>query len=311
MTSTLHYFRQKLLIISSGILLFSCMDNIQAEWTEFIVDSQVSYTFQDNINHSMFSNEAANEHSWNALLTAGIVYQLTNYTRMIAKLYVDGSAHLNFNKLDQINLGGSVAVRHKFGMGAFQPWIGGSVSTGYDFSKSNIRSGQLTTVGVDVGKRLYDRLNISFHYQFDHRNSETPTALADSKLIAAGIQPDKSSSVFDTQGHTIGVQFNALLTQRWMLVLAYNFRDGDIVSSSRPARIPELDGIIDAIAFDDALPGWAYRAKAQTHQYSIDANYAFLAGHAALNIGYQYVESHASPFTYRNNFVRVNLLYSF
>lgn len=196
-------------------------------------------------------------------------------------------------------------------MGPYQPWIRGSVSTGYIFSRSKMREGYTTTAGFDMGKALHERVDMTLSYHFDYRNSDNSQNISANKLIAAAIEPGKPSNVFDLKGHSIGIQLNGLITQQWLLVLAYNFRVGDIVSSNSPTLVPRINSIVNAIAIEDALPGWAYRADGKTHRYSIDANYAFLKGHATFNLGYEFIESHANPFTYRNNVFRLNFNYSF
>lgn len=293
------------------ILLCIWSGKALAEWTEWLADTEISYTFEDNINHAVFDAAEESDHVWNALVSAGRAYQLSDNTRFFVDARLDGSIHQDFDRLDQLNTGVSLSARHKFGLGLYQPWIRASASTSYIFSRSRIREGHKTTVGIDIGKRLHERLGLTLNYLFDFRNSEDSRRIDANKLIGVGINPGKSSSVYDIKGHSVGVQFDTLLTQQWLLVLAYNFRAGDIVSSNRPALIPRLNNIVEAIANDDAFPGWAYRADGKTHRYSVDANYAFLKGHASFNVGYEYVESDAGSFTYRNNLLRVNFNYSF
>lgn len=282
-----------------------------AEWTEFSASTEFSYSFQDNITHAVFDKDSENEQSWNALVSAGRSYQLSQNTRIFASAQIDAIAHKNFHQLNQLSVGGSVTARHKFGIGAFQPWLSSTVTTTHLFSKSKIRERQITTIGFDFGKQLYERFDISLNYRFDYHDSTSQKKIGKNRLIANKAPLEKPSTVFDLTGHSIGAQLNTLLTQQWLIIIAYHFRMGDIVSSNRPDLSSRLSGIIDAIAFDDALPGWAYKADAQTHSFSIDANYAFLKGHAAFNIGYEYTESHISSFNYRNNLFRVNLIYSF
>ena len=298
-------------ILLTLMLLICFPDKARAEWTEWLADTELSYTYQDNINHSMFSAAEESDHTWKALISAGRVYQLGENTRFFASALVDGSVHHKFGKLNHLTPGVSLAAQHKFGIGPYQPWIRGSVTTSHIFSRSRIRKGQTVTAGLDVGKALHERLDIALSYRFDYRNSDNSQTIAANKLLAAGIDPGISSAVYDIKGHSIGIQFNALLTQQWLLLVAYNFRSGDIVSSNEPGLIPNINSIVDAIDFDDALPGWAYRSDGNTHRYSVDANYAFLKGHAAFNVGYEYIESHASQFTYRNNLLRVNFNYRF
>jgi len=294
------------------LFVFICLPcRAYGEWTEWLADMETSYSFHDNINNAMFNSAEEHDQVWNTSISVGRAYQLTDNTRLFANLYVDGNVHETYDRLNQLDTGVSFSLRHKFGLGAYQPWVRGSVSSGYIFSRSKIREGQTLTAGLDVGKALHERLDIMLSYRFDYRDSRNHKTVAATKLIAARIEPGKSNSVFDIKGHDVGIQFNTLLTQQWLLVFAYHFRYGDVVSSNSPALVPRIHRIVDAIAIDDALPGWSYRSEGITHRYAVDANYAFMKGRAAFNVGYEFIESHVDSFTYQNNQFRLNLNYSF
>ena len=297
--------------VSTMILLVCWSDKVVAEWTEWFADSEISYIFEDNINHAVFDVAEESDQTWNGMVSAGRVYQLSENTRFFADIRLDGNVHQEFDRLNQFTPSVSFSARHKFGIGPYQPWISGTVSTSYIFSRSRIREGYTTTAGFNLGKALHDRVDIALSYRFDYRNSRNTQIIDSNKLIAASIEPEKSSNVYDINGHSIGIQLNALITQQWLMTLSYNFRKGDIVSSNSPGLVPRINNIVKAIVIDDALPGWAYRAEGYTHRYSVDANYAFFKGHAAFNMGYEFVESYASSFTYQNNLLRVNFNYSF
>ena len=298
-------------IISILLLTICYPKQVVAEWTEWLVDSELSYTFQDNINHSLFSSAEESDHVWNGQFSVGRANQVGNNTRIITNIFLKGAAHHKFEVLNQLNSGAGIAVHHKFGFGRFQPWVRGLVTTEYIFSKSKIREGYITTVGFDIGKAFNERFDIALSYRYDDRTSPHTKQVSTSKLIKADISPDKSSHVFDIQGHSVGLQLNTLVTQQWALAFAYNFRVGDSVSSNLPGLIPKINHIVDAIEIDDAFPGWAYRSNSNTHHYSVDANYVFLKGHASFNIGYDYIESHSDSLSYKNNLLHVNINYSF
>lgn len=304
--------------------IFCFLSNIaHAEWSEWIADAEVSYSTNDNINNSFFGQEERNEQIWNAFLSVGRIYQLTDRTRLQLAAQTGGGIHDDFSGLNQFDVGASLAIRHKFGLGAYQPWIRGSVTSNHIFSNSTIRNGQLTTAGVQLGKRLHDRFDVVVHYTFDYRIGQEDNALDREKLIARLNEDDKSNSVFDLNGHSIGAEFNFLVTEKFLVSLGYTYRDGDVVSSNDPAffgSVPGLDPrarLVDAVATDDAFerdpgsPVWAWRTDADTQTYSVDANYALFGGHASLNFGYQRVKANARRFDYANDIFRVNLIYGF
>ena len=286
---------------------------VNAEWDEWLADTEISFLAEDNINHAINDALTESEQSWTGLASVGRFYHFSGFTRLHISAQLEGKIHHNFSELNQINSGLKLAIRHKFGLGQFQPWIKSSLSSAYIFSRSKIREGYLTHAGIELGKPLHERFDVVFSYRFDNRNSRNGNVLGTQKLKAAGFgfgQP-QSSSVFDITGHTIGLQINAAVTEQLFLTLGYNYRDGDIVSTSNRTNASVYEEVIEAIVNDDAIPGWAYRADGITHSYSADASYAFLKGDASINLGYQHTEAHADSFTYRNNLLRINFIYFF
>lgn len=84
----------------STFILLICTTNIAfAEWTEWLSDTEASYTFQDNINHAVFDSAIESDHIGNAIISAGRAYQFSNNTRFFANILIDGSIHQNFDKL--------------------------------------------------------------------------------------------------------------------------------------------------------------------------------------------------------------------
>jgi hypothetical protein len=302
---------QQLLI--SIVFCLSISKTVSAEWDEWLADAEISFSAEDNINHAI--NDALSESDllWNGFASVGRFYHFSGFTRLNISAYVEGKVHHKFSKLNQINSGLKLAIRHKFGLGLYQPWIKVSVSSDYIFSKSTIREGYQTHAGIELGKLLHERIDMVFSYSFDYRNSRNSNAISTQKLNVAGFDftQQQSTSVYDISGHSIGLQINGAITEQILLTLGYSYRDGDIVSTSIPANSSVYQSVIDAIVNDDALPGWAYRADGITHSYSADASYAFLKGDASINFGYQHTEANADSFTYRNNLFRINFVYFF
>lgn len=298
-------------LLSSLVLGLSITKPVRAEWDEWFADTEISFLAQDNINHAFDDAETKSDQTWGAFASVGRTYHFSGFTRMDISAQFDGRIHHEFSELNQLNTGLKLGIRHKFGLGSYQPWIKGFVSSGYISSRSKLREGYQTYAGITLGKPLHDRIDMVLSYHFEHRESSNTQTIAPRKLKARGFSPSVSSSVYDIEGHTVELQFNAQLTQHWFLTVGYAFRDGDIVSTTKPSLASQHRRVVDAVVIDDALSGWAYRADGITHTYSIDASYTLMKGDASINLGYQHIEGHADPFTYRNNLFRLNFLYNF
>ncbi len=298
-------------LVASLLLGLNMAETAYAEWDEWLIDTEIGLTASDNINHGNFDAESLSDQVWNGFASVGRFYYFSDTTRLDVGARIEGRIHHQYSRLNQISPGLKLGIRHKFGLGSDKPWIRGFASSGYIFSRSNIREGYQTQAGLTLGKPFFDRFDILLSYRFDHRESEDNNALPAQRLSEVGLDPAIANSVYDIQGHSVGLQLNTLLTEQWLLNVGYTFRYGDIVASVRPVWINGHQETVDSITNDDALPGWAYRANGITHTYSVDASYAFNQGHASINLGYQHTHAKADTFIYRTNLLRLNVIYNF
>lgn len=301
----------------SFVLLLSlavdlCMPTpVRAEWDEWLADADISFSAEDNINRAIFAQEERSDQYWNGSVSLGRFYHFSGFTRMDISAQFDGRIHHKYSRLNQATPGLRLGIRHKLGLGPYQPWIKGFVSSGHIFSRSKIRQGFLTHAGISLGKRLNERVDFELSYGFDYRESRDKNTIPRQRLLEAGLDPELSSSVYDLTGHSAGLQFNIAITEQLLMNLGYTFRRGDIVSTNSSSFAPRLERVADAIANDDAFPGWAYRADGISNTYSVNASYALMQGQALINLNYQHIAAHAKSFTYRNNVFRINFIYYF
>ena len=300
------------IVLLSSLVLGICIPKpVCAEWDEWLADAEVSFSADDNINRAIFAREEKNDQYWNGLVSVGRLYHFSGYTRMDISAQVDGRIHHQYSRLNQVTPGLRIGVRHKIGLGPYQPWIKGYLSSGHIFSRSKIRQGYLTHAGISLGKTLHERIDVELGYHFDYRQSENGNVIPGQRLIEAGLDPGLSNSVYDLSGHSAQLQLNVALTEQLLLNLGYSFRAGDIVSINSSSFAPRLERVVDAIVNDDAFPGWAYRADGISNRYSINASYAVFQGNGIINLNYQHTAAHAKSFTYRNNVFRINFMYRF
>ncbi len=299
-------------IVLLNLVFGLCVSNpVNAEWDEWLADADISFSAEDNINRAIFAKDEKSDQHWDGLVSLGRLYHFSGFTRMDISAQLDGRVHHQYSRLNQLTPGLRVGIRHKFGLGADQPWIKAYLSSGHIFSRSKIRRGFLTHAGVSFGKPLHERIDVEIGYHFDHRQSRDRKTISTQRLLQAGLDPQISSSVYDLTGHSAELQLNVAITEQLLVNLGYTFRSGDIVSTNNTSRASELANIADAISNDDAFPGWIYRADGISNTWSVNASYAFMQGQALINLNYQHIAAHAKSFTYRNNVFRINLSYYF
>lgn len=276
----------------------------QTEWADWIADAEIESTVDDNINHGAFASEKLSDSSYTPSLTAGRILQLADYSRLSLTGRYTAELHNDFRQLSSHNIGGSLAIQHKSGLGPFVPWLHASASAMRIHSRSNIRDGQSYIFGLQAGKRLNDRLSLRLAYSHDIRKGPASSPVN-------GISPNPGGRVFDMQGDSGSLGLGALLTQSTLLRVGYSFRRGDIVATRAWHKATASSPYVLAVTTDDAMPGTAYRLKAQVHTYRAGISHSFLAGHASAEIGYERRSSKTGLFTYTNNIVRANVMYSY
>ena len=258
----------------------------EAEW---IIDAEGGLVYEDNLNRA---TRQADRKSDIALVPAGSIgyyFQLTDATSLLASADFKGSVYPHYDRLSNLAATVTLGVRHKFGLGAFAPWVrvfatGGALDYGDD-----VRDSAVVDFGFQVGKRLWDRFELQGGYVYESL--------------------DAGNGVFDGESHTVSLKGNIGLTDAIQLILGYAVRWGDLVvhrAATPGAALPPHSRIVDT--FD--TPMLALRIDATTHLFSAAASYAFTP-HAALTLGYQYQHSIGPVFEYPNNVVRLSFGYSF
>ncbi|KJR42261.1 hypothetical protein MCHI_001840 [Candidatus Magnetoovum chiemensis] len=282
-------------------LLSTNRSELNAEWTEWAADTKLAVTYNDNVNKGLF--EIIREHDLYVTPSAsfGRYYQLADTTRLKLAVSLQAEFHNNFERLNTISPGISLALNHKFGIGK-KPWIQFTGSAHYLDVNDNARDSMVYSTGIKAGKRLNERIDASAAYTLSHRDGKS----------LEPISPLSSGNVFDQTTHTWSVISNFLLTQKLMLSVDYSFMYGDVDSSCNPTVAGWIINDVDAMTHDDGYdkPWCVYKVKANAHNISFGASYA-LSGHSSVNLGYTIIRAHAIGSYYPINLLQSSIIYAF
>lgn len=284
------------------LLIFIHAATVNAEWVDKIIDVGLVTIYDDNLNRSFFSTLEKDDTLFIPTASVGRIYQVTQFTRASITADAKGQFHADFDRLNNLFAGGTLAVSHKLGIGPYKPWLRVHGSAGYlEFPDDDLRDGWLVNSGITFGKRLTDRLDVAVSYLFDFRDSQN----------GARSDPDISGAAFDLDGHTGSFFSNFLLTNNVLLSAVYSFRHGDISSSCDRATvvmIEEKTAFTRDTAFNEPL--CAYRVSGDLHEIAFGTTYA-LSSHAAISVDYRRTEAEAEGWEYSNNRVNISVNYSF
>jgi hypothetical protein len=292
------------LVITAATLVCAA-PTARAEWAEWIADAELGAVYYDNINRSYFASDKRADTALAPSVSLGRYNQLTDSTRLRATADVEAALQSEFESLNYVRAGVTLAMQQKLSFGADAAWLKPRLFAAYTDVGEDTRDGWLYEAGVSAGQRLTPRLDGRIGYIYSSRDGR------EGEVSVAGIGTD----VFDQKGHTLSIDAAYLLTGRLLLTGGYAFRSGDFDSSCTPDNVSDVLawGGVDAITVDDAFTEdfCVYRVSGTTNSVSIDASYSLFGGHGSLNMGYQRNYGEADSVEYESSMVRVSLIYSY
>jgi hypothetical protein len=267
-------------------LLLVPVAEAQAEW---ILDAEGAIVYESNLTRAARAADRESDVAFAPALSVGHYFQLTDSTGLLATADLRAGVYARYEGLTNVSPTVTVAVRHKLGLGASAPWIrvfatGGAVDYGDD-----VRDSAVVDLGVQVGKRLSERVDLRLGYTYERL--------------------DANNRVFDGDSHTLSLRGVVGLTSDLHLTTGYAVRWGDLVVHRAPVPgepSTRRTRVVDT--FDEPLV--ANRIDATTHLVSAALGYA-LTSHVFVNVGYEYQISIGPRFDYPNHVVRASFAYSF
>jgi hypothetical protein len=257
-----------------------------AEW---ILDGGVGLVYESNLPRAAREADRESDVALVPVLTAGHYFQLTDAMGLTATAEIKPTFYPRFEGLTNLSATGTVAIRHKLGLGALAPWIrvfagGGALDYGDDD-----RDSAIVNVGLQAGKRFSERIDLRLGYTYERL--------------------DANDTLFNGESHTVSLSGVLGLTGDLHLTVGYGFRWGDLVVHKTPVPTePQTSRSRIVDTFDTPLT--ATRIDADTHLVSVTLGWA-VTPHTSLGLGYEYQISIGPQFDYPNHVVRASFTYSF
>lgn len=277
---------------------------------ETFVEAGGGLAWDDNVGRTARSADARSDLVANLEGRAGVRHVTAEQDRLSAAATLRAEQFHRRDDLSEFAIGASLGWRRKLGLGLTSPWIGASVEGERITSGSPIRDGWRFGAALRAGKRLDDYWNLQVALSLDRRNGdEDDQELPPNRPTFPGVTPSRRGDVFDLDGASVGLGLEYTLSDRWLALLDYSYRMGDVVSSSRANA--KVVAAADAITRDRALGTGrsAYRLDADTHTLRLGMSYA-LGETSALEFGWERQASEADDeIRYAKGFFRVGFLW--
>ena len=223
---------------------------------------------------------------------------MTDLTRASVEVDIGGEVYHEFDDLNAVDVGGTLAVSHKFGIGD-KPWARLAVSGGYKDIQEDDRSGARLEIDLSAGQRFSPRFDASLSYHFTSRwGGNGPTAVS-----------TISTNVWDQQYHLITAVGNFLVTRALLATVGFTFRTGEFDSACTPMNVGTvlMSGEVKAIALDPVFGGCTYRLEGEAYSPFVNLSYG-ITHHFSVNAGYRFMHGDAGSLDYDNHVGKLTLV---
>lgn len=230
----------------------------------------------DNVGNSSLSPYIFSDTVFSTAVTAGQTLLLNDMDDFLTyKFQFQNETFYQFDGMSNYSVGGSLAYRHKFGLGAYAPWISPVLSFDRLNYTNSVRDGWLQQAGIKGGKRISEQLDLWGTFTFENRLSDH----------TASTVPGISGAVFEQKNMNLSVNTEFTYSDSMFFTLGYAFRTGDVVSTSLSRSIFNIS---KAVRQDPALGNnlFAYKLYGVTNILSAGLNKA-INPHLLLGISYQ------------------------
>jgi len=195
---------------------------------------------------------------------------------------LSGESYNRLKGLNNASLGGALAVKRKWGLGVYVPWVRIGLSIARSEYNDNYRSATVYRTTLSAGQRLDERWNLWAEYAFDRR------------AASPGMEevPGLSGDAFSQDSHNVAANLEYSLNENTSLALGLLGRHGDVVSTAGDSE--KMYYAPRALAEDPAFgpEAYAYKLTGTTYGFRVGVNYA-PTPHSLLGLGFERLNTHA------------------
>jgi hypothetical protein len=201
-------------------------------------------------------------------------------------------------------LGGSIFLKHKWGLGLYEPWTGATLSAARLDYNEKVRDGWQYQAQLSAGKRIAEDWDVRVDIALQKRTADNNNE----------VDPGVSGAAFDTYNKILKLDAMYIFDDRTFLTLDYQLRHGDVVSTiieESPAGT--WDGIVNAVALDPTFGSHAeaYKINGITQTFGIRIS-TVLTKNSVLGFEYQRFITHgAGNVNYYKSMPALTLSYGF
>ncbi len=260
-------------------LLFAGSNRALGDWN---VAASANLRHDNNVGSAHDRDDQIGDFAAAARLSLVDLFYLADNLSLAARADLDGEWFDHLAGLRNTSLDAALALKKKWGLGAFAAWTRAGVSIGRNAFEDGYRDASVFATTLEFGKRVSSRLNLWTKIGYEHRSADPGEA----ETFGS------SSDVFTENSRTLTANAEYLLGERFFMEVSGLARYGDVISTTRNGiyLFASSKAIVEDPTFGEGF--YAYRLEGRSYGARLGANYA-LSAHSVLGCGWQRAQTHA------------------
>jgi hypothetical protein len=249
------------------------------DWT---LGGEAGFRHDNNVGNAQASPDIVEDSVLSARLPVFQLFPLGESYSLTIAGDLSGESFNRFTGLSNASIDAALALKRKWGLGAFAPWARIGVSAARSDYKDSYRNAWIYRTTLASGQRIDERWNLWIEYAFERR-----AARGQPELV-----PGISGDAFSQDSHNVVANLEYSLGERTFLALGLLGRRGDVDSTTSAAA--KIFYASRAIAEDPAFgpESYAYRLIGTTYGIKLGISFA-PTPHSLLGCGFERLETHA------------------
>jgi hypothetical protein len=249
------------------------------DWT---LGGEAGFRHDDNVGNAQTSPDIVEDSVISARLPIFQLFPLDQGYSLTIAGDLSGESFHRFTGLNNASVDAALALKKKWGLGAFAPWARIGVSGARTDYRDSYRNAWIYRATLASGQRIDERWNLWTEYAFERR-----AANAQAEEV-----PGLSGDAFSQNSHNVAVNLEYSLSERIFFALGLLGRHGDVESTTRAGA--KIYHASRALAEDPAFgpEAYAYRLTGTTYGFRVGINYA-PTPHSLLGCGFERLDTHA------------------
>ena len=251
----------------------------RSDWT---LGAEAGVRHDNNVGNAQSSSDIVGDSTINARLSIFQLFPMGESYSVTVGGELNGEAFRKLTGLNNGSFDGTLALKKKWGLGAFAPWARAGVSVGRSSYDDSYRNAWHYRATLASGRRVDERWNLWAEYAFDRRAASPRGEEV----------PGLSGDAFSQDSHNLAANVEYSLNDRTSLALGLLARHGDVVSTTGGSA--KIYYASRALADDPAFgaDAYAYKLTGTTYGYRVGIDYA-PTPHSLLGCGFERLDTHA------------------